>query len=157
MNYIKKTCMFFLLGGMVMLLFGCGKNKKNVGPDSQPSNTAETPTIEITVLNQINTADIWVIPDIEKNRKTTVWGTATLSKLDVETGTVAYISESSDGMYLIRMIDENQMFYSADAVQLENNQSIVIREDAESRITIIEVYDAQGTKISEYEMFAGRL
>lgn len=157
MNYIKKTCMFFLLGGMVMLLFGCGKNKKNVEPDSQPSNTVETPTIEITVLNQINTADIWVIPDIEKNRKTTVWGTATLSKLDVETSTVAYISESSDGMYLIRMIDENQMFYSADAVQLENNQSIVIREDAESRIAIIEVYDAQGTKISEYEMFAGRL
>lgn len=218
---MKKAGIFLLLGGMVMILFGCGKKSYNVdycgdqdfyenaessykegekvsliygviATDTDYSfylddesigyryengvfvvdfvmpghdvklecrtvNSMENTNIAITVKNQIKTADIWIISDTEENRKTTVWGTATLSELDTETCETAYISMDENGLYLIRMIDEDHMFYSADGIKLEVGQSIVIREDAKTRAAIVEIYDEDETKISEYEMFVGRL
>lgn len=222
-SYMKKASMILLLGGMVMLLFGCGKKLYKVDYcgaqsvyenakesyregervvlkygliatdtnysfylDDEPidynykdgayllsfvmpghdvkiecrtSNSMVATNIAVTIQNQVKAADIWIIPDTEANRKTTVWGTAVLSKLDVGTSQTAYVwgSPEDNGMYLIRMIDEDQMFYSADGIKLEHNQSIVIHEDKENRTIILEVYDADGIKIAEYEMFAARL
>ncbi len=125
--------------------------------ECRTKNTMMNSSISVSVLNKVTTTDIWIIPDTEENRKTSVWGTATISSLEVEISQIALIPESieEDGMYLIRMIDENQMFYSADGIRLEDNQSIVIYED--NGITIIEVYAEDGAKISEYEMFSARL
>lgn len=119
----------------------------------------ENANIALTVVNHVKTADIWIIPDTDKNRKTTVWGNATISKLDGDTSKKVYIPGSVDTheLYLIRMIDKDQMFYSVDGVWLKNNQSIGIRENCESMSAFIDVFDEEGTKISEYEMFVARL
>ena len=220
---MKKAGMLVLLGGMVLMLFGCGNKmhkvdycgqqgfyedakeaykegekvtlrynliatdtdyafylddepvsvqyeneayvirfvmpNHDVKLDCQTTNSMENMDMPVTILNQIKPANIWIIPDTEANRKTTVWGTATVSNLEVGTSEVAYIpiSDETDGLYQIRMIDEDEMFYSAEGVKLEPNQLIVIREDLENVTVIMEIYDAQGTKLSEDEMLFARL
>ena len=126
--------------------------------ECRTSNLMAYTRMAVTVTNQVKTADVWIIPDTEENRKTTIWGAATISQLGTEASETVYLNDSADeaGAYLIRMIDEDGMFYSVDGINLEDNQSIVIRE-TEDRIVIIEIYDVNGTKLTEDEMFAARL
>lgn len=134
-------------------LFGCGKKNGDKPVSEEPKNY-----IEINIENQITETDIWVIPDTDKNRKTSLWGTATLAK--IKTGEIksAKVEESENGdLYLIRMIDVDQMYYEANAVSIEKNQSILIRKGEGIRDILVEVYNENGEKIGEYSMFSARL
>lgn len=125
--------------------------------ECRTTNTMVSVSLSITVQNKLSTADIWILPDTEENRKNTVWETATLSNLEAESNQSAFISGDfgENGLYLFRMIDEDQMYYAVDGIKLECDQTIVICEN-DGTVTM-EIYDEAGTKISEYEMFAARL
>lgn len=129
-----------------------GKNHKNKQQEQELEH------IEISFTNQLNETDIWIIPDTESNRKTTIWGTATLSKMKINDKKSASIVESENSnSYLIRLIDVDKMFYSADAVIINNNASIIIKKGNEPMSAIVEVYDSNGKINASYEMFMAKL
>lgn len=150
--FLKKTILI-LIGVFVMLgLFGCGKQK------TPPQNAKVDDMIEIRVLNQIGAADIWVLPNTEENRKTTVWGKAMVSRNIVpdDEGTTVTIPVGTDE-YLFRMIDTDEMYYEANGIVLDDHQSLVIREGEEDMTAVVAVYSAEGTLMAEYDVFMARL
>lgn len=128
-------------------LFGCAEKKENKTEN----------VIKISVTDKVSDADIWIIPDTEENRKTTVWGTATVStKLsDTKAKTVEITSDTK--AYLIRIIDTDETYYSADEVSLYDNGSIIITEYSDTSTVVAEVYDADGELMETYELFSARL
>lgn len=148
-----KKAILILMGVFVMLgLFGCGKQKIT------PQNNIVDDVIEIRVSNQIGAADIWVLPNTEENRKTTVWGKAMVSRhiAPDDEGTAVTISAGAEE-YLFRMIDTDEMYYEADGIVLADHQSLVIRDGEEDMTAVVEVYSAEGTLVAEYDVFMARL
>ncbi len=115
--------------------------------------------IDVVVTNELVNADIWIIPDTEKNRKASVWGSATLPEFEVMGSKEARILKinGSDDMYLIRMIDEEKMLYSVDGITLVKGQKIIIRKGSADMTAVVEVYAEDGTKINEFDMFVAKL
>ena len=79
----RKTAVRIAICALIgSLLFGCGKTE-------QPAVTeAPTPVPDsgaaIVFVNGLQQADVWILPETEKNLKTTVWGTATIAKLGTD-------------------------------------------------------------------------
>lgn len=116
------------------------------------------PPIDITVENQIISADVWIMEDIQENRKKSLWGEPTVKKCAVnkpEQITIENVSD--DNLYIVRMIDEKGMFYEVCSVEITDGQSIVIKTDAENLCTYLCVYDSDGSLNAEYEMFMAAL
>lgn len=112
--------------------------------------------ITISVTNNFTEADIWILPDTQENRKTTLMGQAQI-KSGAEEDTVKLKLSSETDKYLVRMIDTAQMYYSADGVEIENGQSLIIRKGEGNMSAVIEIISSEGEMINEYEMFSARL
>ncbi|MBQ9414226.1 MAG: hypothetical protein IJU16_03765, partial [Clostridia bacterium] len=101
--------------------------------------------------------DVWILPDTEANRKTTVWGTATLSKLAKGDSRQAPLCEpGDDGRYLLRLIDTDGFYYSASGVLLKADWTLQISGSGLDDIAA-EVLDESGTSQATYAMFAAKL
>lgn len=151
-RFVLKKIGILLIGVIIMFgLFGCGKKKENLQADV----TAEK--IEISVLNRVAEADIWVIPDTESNRKSSLWGTATLQKLKTDDRQAGSAIKADNDSYLIRMIDADEMYYSVDGITLKTGDCIVINPGEDIMSALIEVYDESGALNATYEMFVARL
>ena len=139
-----------LLWSLIMLfgLFGCGKQE-----DTEIKT--EEPVCRFTFKNSAVEADVWIIPDTEQNRKTTVWGTATVK--GSMPGTDYPIDPEDSDKYLFRMIDTDKMYYSADAVEIPENGTIEIRSAENSMDAELEVFDCDGNSKATYEVFKARL
>ena len=112
----------------------------------------------VSVTNNLPDADIWILPDREENRKTTVWGTPTLENVVSGTATMAEVeTEYENDLFIFRIIDKNGMFYSCDEVDLSEAASVLLKEGEEPMTTVLELYDGNGELISEHEVFVGRL
>ena len=111
----------------------------------------------VTVINGIQDADMWIIPQTEQNLKTTLWGTATAAKVKPgETRQAALCEPGDDGLYLLRMIDTDGYYYSANGLSLEANWTIQIREDDMHAVTA-DVLNADGDIVATYELFSAKL
>lgn len=147
-----KKSFLTVVGVLIMcFLFGCGKK---VTPEPEkPVNT-----VEISIENRIKAADIWVLPDNDTNRKTSVWGKAMVSRNDTQKDrTVLLEIEADTEKYLIRMIDEDEMYYKADGIIVEKGDSVIIREGDEDMTAVVEVHGTDGELTAEYSMFVARL
>ena len=147
-----KKSIIILMGVLMMFgLFGCGKQKNQ-------SETEVNNFCEIKVVNKVKEADIWIIPETEENKKTTVWGKATVSKADAKLDEEVVAKIQADvNTYMIRLIDVDEMFYSADGVVIEKQQKVVIRNGKGDMTAFVEVYNSDGSLAAEYEMFEARL
>ena len=65
----------FILILSAVFLFACASGSMT-SKDAQEVATEET--ITIGFVNSVQTADVWIIPDTEENRKKSVWGTASI-------------------------------------------------------------------------------
>lgn len=150
-----KRIISVLMGVVIMLgLFGCSKNNQTKKEEIKKIEEK----IKISVTNETVDADIWIVPDTDENRKTSVWGTATVSKDNAPVGkTVITEISASTEKYLIRMIDKDEMYYSADGIKIGQGQLLIIRCGEEDMTAIIEVHDKDGKLTAEYEMFMARL
>ncbi|MDO4961677.1 MAG: hypothetical protein Q4E57_07490 [Eubacteriales bacterium] len=87
---------------------------------------------ELFTVNFVNNAEktaLWIIPDTEDNRKTTLWGEAVLG--DVEKGSSHEITLETyiyGTAWLLRMIDKDQMYYEVNGVELRDGCTISIRK-----------------------------
>ncbi|MEE0958060.1 MAG: hypothetical protein UH734_08285, partial [Ruminococcus sp.] len=111
----------------------------------------------VTFVNRVNETDLWILPKTEKNLKTTVWGTAAASKVKTgESRQVPLCDPGDGGLYLIRMIDTDSFYYSANDVALEAGWTIEIKQNDTHGATA-EVKDENGALKKTYEVFSARL
>lgn len=111
----------------------------------------------VTFINGVTNADVWIMPDTEKNRKTTLWGAATVPKIKTGESRQAPLCESGDkGLYIIRMIDDEGFFYSCIGIELEDGCTVNIKENDSSFVSA-EITDRNGVVKNTYEVFSARL
>ena len=130
----------------MLLLCGCKAN-----------HTAPANDKAVTFVNGVTDADVWLLPDTEANRKTTLWGAATASGVKTDESRQTPLCEAGDdGLYLIRMIDADHIYYSANGVALESGWTVRIA-GADLRSVTAEVTDETGALQCTYEVFAASL
>ena len=116
-------------------------------------NTQQT----VTILNEVQTADIWILPDTEENKKTTLWGSATASQLPAgESREVGLCEAGENGCYLLRMIDTESFYYAAGGITLNPGDTLVVQGEVLQSVTAT-VKDAGGSTVKTYEVFSARL
>lgn len=146
---MKKTALIIVF--LMAMLIACGCE------NGEQSNMEIEKTKQITFISELNSADVWILPQTEQNLKTTVWGTAIISKADTSESVSAMIPEpSDDGLYILRMIDTDGYYYSANGLTIEAGWTVkIFGEDLNS--VKIEVTDENGALQKTYEAFAARL
>lgn len=140
---MKKAVIYLIT---MLILCGCKANR-----------TVSENNKNITFINEVKEADVWILPETEKNLKTTVWGTATILGIKTDESRKAPLSDAGDtGLYIIRMIDTDNIFYSADGIRLESGWTVrVTGEDLQS--VKVEVIGENGVLKNTYEVFAASL
>ena len=132
--------------GMILLLFGCKASRKENVKDKT-----------VTLINEVKDADIWILPKTEENLKTTVWGEATVSGIKAQESRKAVLCEAGDnGLYIIRMIDADSIFYSADDIILKSGWTLRISGNDLKSVTA-EVTNEKGIPQNTYKLFAASL
>lgn len=145
---MKKAVLFLLCAVMCCVLFSC-KPK-----DGEPDLT-ETKKISVTFINDVEKADIWILPQTEKNLKSSLWGTATISKLERGDNRTVKINESDEGKYIVRIIDFDHAYFSADDMVIEDNGTIHFQTDETKYEAEIVSVDRSGNTLSSKEAFQG--
>ena len=144
---MKKAVLIFVCLFMLLL---CGCNSEEQSDMDNKNGT-------VTVINKVKDADIWILPQTEKNLKTTVWGTATVSKLKTDESRQAPLCEpGDDGLCIFRMIDTDSFYYSANGIKLENGDTLEIKE-TEAQICALEIRGENGKVKNTYDVFSARL
>ena len=112
--------------------------------------------ITVTFANDVYDADIWILPQTEDNLNTSLWGTATIGKLSKGSKTDIEINDiAEDDMYIVRIIDTDQAFYSANNVLLKNGYTIHFATEDRPFDSTIDVLDKKGNMISSEHAFEG--
>ena len=138
---------------LLILVLSCSCNT------TKESETMATTSCDrtITITNRVYEASVWVLPDTEANRKTTLWGTPTAGKIGVDESCQAGIDKPGDnGLYMFRMIDTEKMYYSAENIVIEDGWTLEIKQDS-THVYVIEVTDKDGNLNAAYEVFAAKL
>ncbi len=144
---------------LLAVLLSCCKTKPAVNTDTdKPEPTQDSGAI-ITFTSETETADIWIIPDTEENRKTSLWGTATIAKLETsKESQVSLDALGGPGTYLLRMIDTEHFYYEANGITLEDGSSMRLIKEANAPLAFsLEVTGADGASTESYEVFTARL
>ena len=146
---MKKVIMILLCVLTMLLLCGCKTEEQN---DMKGKSIGT-----VTFTNGVTETDVWILSDTESNRKTTLWGTASISGIRTDESREAALCEpGGEGLYLARMIDVNKFYYSANGVRLEDGWALQISEQADGTYTL-EVRDKAGQTQGSYEVFCARL
>lgn len=153
----KKLILIVTVVTLMFALFGCGRTKNKQGPDG-PGSTQPHREITVTFENDVVCADVWILPQTGENLETTLWGKATVGSLGAgETAEIRLTEDDSAQAWLVRIIDEDHAFYSADDLKLADGFRIVFRSDDTRFEAVLEVLDREGTPVSASEAFTGML
>ena len=141
---MKKAVISFIT--ILLLLCSCQANR------TDPANDQT-----VIFINGVQDADIWILPETEENLKTTLWGKATVSGIQTNESREAPLCDAGEnGLYLIRMIDTDHIFYSANGIMLKPDWTVrVTGHDLQS--VKIEVSDESGVLKNTYDVFAASL
>lgn len=148
---MKKSVIITICLLSLLSLCGCKKESeeeivKEVGE-----------TIEITFINETEeTTDVWVLPDIEANRKTSIWGKAMIEKLPVGSEDKVKVEKQEEDSYLLRVIDKDQLYYEANDIIIKEGYTLKLILDSESFVASLEVTDETGNT-QTYEVFCASL
>ena len=112
-------------------------------------------TISVSFIDLVEPASVWILTDTEKNRHTSIWGTAMIKPEEIETEYTAEIPQSGDNKYLFRMIDNDEIYYEADIPELKSGWKVIIsRAGLEAQLS---VYDDDGNLVHSCEVFSATL
>ena len=142
---------------LVLTLFACQKQEEAKPEDTETSTTGEV--MKIRFVNEVEDTDLWILPQTEKNLKTSLWGTATVAMLKKEDAIEVAIEETSDHLYILRLIDQRGALYSANDFELHDGDTIVfdaIDDDfVRARLTLLDK-EGKEVKVAE-DVFEGML
>ena len=152
---MKRAIAFLVCCLMLLAFCGCDEGRPSNVNSSTPTNVPESGML--TVINNVTKADVWILPDTEANRKTTLWGAATLAGMTTgERRSLTLPEPGDEGLYLLRMIDTDEMYYSASAVELKEDWTIEVREN-DTGVVTAKVTDADGDVQCVYDVFSAHL
>ena len=142
---------------LVLTLFACQKQEEAKPEETETSTTGEM--MKIRFVNEVEDTDLWILPQTEKNLKTSLWGTATVAMLKKEDAIEVAIEETSDHLYILRLIDQRGALYSANDFELHDGDTIAfdaIDDDfVRARLTLL---DKEGKEVKVVEdVFEGML
>ena len=145
-----KRKIFILSVCVIACLFmsGCQKEEEM---------ETETKTIELNFANDTEEAiDVWILPDIEANHKTSIWGKAMIDDLPVNKEAVIKAVYQEEDSYLLRVIDADGLYYEANGITLKDGCSLKLILNRADFSASLEVKDEKGN-ISTYEVFCAAL
>ncbi len=117
----------------------------------------ETKTIELNFTNDTEEAiDVWILPDIEANHKTSVWGKAMIDDLKVNGQASLKAVCQDEDRYLLRAIDADGLYYEANGITLKDAYRLKLILNRQDFSASLEVEDENG-KTSTYEVFCAAL
>ena len=112
---------------------------------------------EITFVNESEKTDIWILPETNENKKTSLWGKATLAGAEQGKEYSLTVSKpESVGTYIFRAIDEDKLYYEANGITLESGCTLRLKKEGPFTFTI-EVTGSDGQIIGTYSVFAAAL
>lgn len=109
-----------------------------------PTQSPIKPSISVTFLNNVEEADIWILPQTEDNPNSSLWGTPTVSKMRVGEQKAVTVSDERTGRYIVRIIDCDQAFYAASDVVLDDGYTIRFEMEETKYDASITVLDQNG-------------
>ena len=116
------------------------------------------PTVAVTFRNEVEKADVWILPQTEENLKTSLWGTPGASALGVGDSAELRLKDPEDAeAWLVRIIDDDHAYYSAQDLHLEDGYTVVFRSEGAKFEAVIEVLDPSGAVVFTAEAFTGVL
>ena len=142
-----KRRLLILTSVLLCLLFcSCGavQGESDMNPDNQSRSQS---SISVTFLNNVEEADIWILPQTEDNLKTSLWGTPTFSKMIIGDQKTCTVSDEGTGRYIVRIIDSDQAFYAAGDIPLEDGYTIRFQTDETKYDAAISVLDQNGDTV----------
>ena len=116
------------------------------------------PTVSVSFQNEVEEADVWLLPQTEENLKTSLWGTPSAGAL--EKGESVELTLTNPGYaeaWLVRIIDRNKAYYSAQDLKLEDGYTVVFKSEGSKFDAVIELHDASGAVVFSAEAFTGVL
>ena len=114
--------------------------------------------IKVTVVNEVDTAAIWVLPQTDENLKTSLWGTATLSDFEADKSEqITLDSSETNGRFIVRIIDEDKAYFAVNDIYLEDGYKIQFTTDVSPFDAVIKVLNRDGDIIKEQLAFEGVL
>ena len=147
--WIRIVLLILILSAVVLCACASGSKSSEDLPEE---------TVSIGFVNSVQTADVWIIPDTEENRKTSVWGTASIKDAEPEKEYSVSILRSDGDTYLLRMIDKDHIYYESKPVTLLEGYSIIIYSSEENDQDIrLTVYDNDGKKLTDEAVFNAAL
>ena len=114
-------------------------------------------SVNITVVNGVEKADIWIIPQTQENLKTSLWGTPHVSALDAGQEKNIGLNDISNCRYIIRIIDEDNALYAVRDITLKNGYTVCFKTEDTKYEARIEIIDENGNILSSTEAFEGVL
>ena len=116
------------------------------------------PTVSISFQNEVEEADVWLLPQTEENLKTSLWGTPSAGALEKgASAELALTNPEYAEAWLVRIIDRNKAYYSAQDLQLEDGDTVVFKSEGSKFDAVIELHDASGAVVFSAEAFTGVL
>ena len=114
------------------------------------------PSIRVTFQNEVEEADVWILPQTEENLKTSLWGTPSVGMLGASKSADLLLTEDENAeAWLVRIIDDNKAYYSAQDLKLEDGYSVIFKSEGSKFEAVIEVQDQSGTVVFTAEAFTG--
>ena len=122
------------------------------------TTTQETTAAQsVTVINGVKDADIWLLPHTQQNLKTTVWGKATAPQVKTgEKRQVPLCEPGENGQYLLRMIDSDHFYYSANGITLKAGDTLQLEDDEAGGVSAT-LTDPSGAVTATCKVFRARL
>lgn len=158
---MRRTVRFlfvFLVVIMMPLLFGCARQKYKLNIDGDGFGSKKTTEHDVTLVNNVKTADIWILPQTDKNLKSSLWGTATVKNLKAnEQRNITLSKTDEQEKYIIRVIDDEHAYYSAKDISLGDGYEIHFKTDGSKFDAVIEIINEKGDVLSTQAAFVGVL
>lgn len=138
-----------------ILLTAC-KNREQTNPKQEAPPSGGGPSV--TFINEIEEADVWLLPETKENLKTTLWGTPSLKKIAAgEKRPFTLSAPGPSGLYILRVIDKNGMYYSVNGVAFADGYCARLKAGEEPMAAWLEIADKDGQTVKTYSVFAARL
>ena len=116
------------------------------------------PTVSVSFQNEVEEADVWLLPQTEENLKTSLWGTPSAGALGKGASVELTLTNPEFAeTWLLRIIDRDKAYYSAKDLKLEDGYTLVFKSEGSKFDAVIEVHDASGNLVFSAEAFTGVL
>lgn len=114
--------------------------------------------IGVTLINAVDTADFWILPQSDENLKTSLWGKATAKNLEAGTQCELTLTKTDeDDLFIVRIIDSDHAYFSANDIRLDDGYSIRFKTEDSKFDAVIEILDADGKILNTQGAFVGML